>query len=405
MESLGRRRLLQSGAAWSAASYARILGANQRIRIGGIGTGGRGQHLLSVFHQQPDTGIEAVCDVYEPRRLQAQTSFASGGRAYLDYRELLEQKDIDAVVIGSPDHWHARMIQDSVAAGKDVYVEKPVTHSLGEGDALVDAVSKSDRVVQAGYQQRSWPHFLEARQAVQEGVLGQVTMVLTYWYQNHLDEPRRADVSRAMPDKLDWKRWLGAAPEQPFRPLLYLSWRWFWDFGGGALTDLFSHWVDVAHWFMQADTPRRVQAMGSGYAMPEFECPDTTSAFLDYGKFGISYVGTLNGYREGGGLIFRGTKAMMRLHRAGYGIYPEVNSYTEKPSSGKPEEAPGNRDGTIDHIQNFLSCVRSRKEPNAPIRSSVNSARAAHLANLAMRSQKVLQVPDDVRCGAEPCRG
>ena len=241
-------------AAWTAASYGRVLGANDRVRIAGIGTGGRGHYLLSIVKKVEGTELVALCDVYEPRRLRARENLAPEAQEYGDYRQVLDRKDIDAVIIGSPDHWHTRMTIDSVQAGKDVYVEKPATHTIAEGALLQNGVDASRRVVQVGYQQRSWPHFQQARSYIASGALGQILLVLTYWYQNHLGERDPADgaVDRS---KLDWARWLGSAPARPFQARRFLSWRWFWDYGGGSMTDLFSHWVDVVHWCMDADLP------------------------------------------------------------------------------------------------------------------------------------------------------
>jgi predicted dehydrogenase len=392
--STDRRDFIRAGAFLTAASYSRILGANDRLRVGGIGVGGRGTYDLKL-HSQAGCEVVGVCDVYEPHRLRVKADFAPDAKEYVEYRELLDRKDVDAVVIGAPDHWHAPMVTDAVRAGKDVYVEKPVTHTLEEGAALVKAVEDSGRVVQVGYQQRSWPHFLEAREIIASGALGQITMVLTFWYQNHLGEG--APDTSVDPSKLDWKRWLGSAPDQPFDVRRFRSWRWYWDFGGGAFTDLFSHWVDVVHWFMGEDTPRAVQAMGEKYVLPKFECPDTQSAYLEYPRFAVSYLGTLIGYLEGGGLMFRGTKAMLRIHRNGYWLYPEQAGYSESPTSAQPErEARCTKDGTPDHVQNFLDCIRSRKTPNANIRNSVASAGAGHLANIAMRSGKTVRYPEDI---------
>lgn len=389
-----RRAFLRGGALLTAASYSRILGANDRLRVGGIGLGGRGTYDLKT-HYQAGCEVAGVCDVYEPNRLRVKADFAAGAQEYVDYRELLDRKDVDAVVIGAPDHWHVPMVIDAVRAGKDVYVEKPLTHRMDEGEALLKAVEDSGRVVQVGYQQRSWPHFVEARDIIASGALGQITMVQTFWYQNHLNEDAGDPSVDAA--KLDWKRWLGSAPDQPFDARRFRSWRWYWDFGGGAFTDLFSHWIDVVHWYMGEDTPRAVQAMGEKYVLPKFECPDTQSAYLEYPHFSVSYLGTLIGYLEGGGLMFRGTKAMLRIHRNGYWLYPEQGRYSETPTSVEAErEGRGTKDGTADHVQNFIECVRSRKSPKAGVRNSIASARAGHLANIAMRTGRTVRYPDDV---------
>ena len=378
-------------AAGAAASYGRVLGANDRVRIGAIGTGGRCQYLLSVLNKIGGNEITAVCDVYEPNLLEARQQSAPQAREFADYRRLLELDDIDAVVIGTPDHWHVPITVEAVRAGKDVYVEKPVTHRLEEGEVLQNAVTETKRVVQCGMQQRSWPHFAEAGEVIRAGELGQVTFVRTYWYQNHIPhgEPK-VDAS-----KLDWKMWLGSAPAQPFDAERFAEWRWFWDFGGGALTDLFCHWVDVVQWIMASDTPSYVTGTGANYATPRRECPDTMSAAFEYpGRFLVQFDSSLIGYLEGGGLFFRGTKGALRLHRGGYTLYPEVPRYTELPDlNDVAKTAKSTEDGAVFHLRNFLDCVRSRKEPNAPVATGIAAARAGHLGNLAIRGRKPVTWP------------
>ncbi len=379
------RRAFLTGAA-TALSYGRILGANDRVRLAGLGTGGRCRYLLDVAVNKVDGAqLAAVCDVYTPRREEVRAKLGPDAREFGDYRQVLELKDVDAVVIGSPDHWHVPMTIDAISAGKDVYVEKPVSHSIAEGEALERAAAGSDRIVQVGYQQRSWDHFIQAGEIVQAGKLGRVTLVQTSWYQNY------PWMTRNLPEvdtsKLDWKKFLGSAPEQPFEPWRFLQWRWYWNFGGGHLTDLFSHYGDVAQWYMKAPSPESAQAMGSVYVMPKFECPDTLVAMWSFPGFELSYTGTLSGSLDGGTLVFRGTEAMMRLNRDGFAVYAEGKVPFEKTHYPEPvASARSTGDGTIAHMRNFLDCVRSRKQPNCPVTPAVAAARTAHLANQAMRS-------------------
>ena len=327
MKDTNRRRFLGAAIA-TAASYGRILGANDRIRFGAIGTGERGQYLLSNVAQlgeQRDRGRlrrvrTAPAGGQEPLRLRCR-------RIIADHRQLLDRNDVDAVIIATPDHWHVPITIDAVRAGKDVYCEKPVTHTLAEGEPLIAAVRESKRVVQTGTQQRSWEHFIHAKELVANGTLGQVTLIHTYWYQNHIANQTAGpaiDVS-----KLDWKRFLGTAPDRPFDADQYAHWRWYWDFGGGAMTDLFVHWVDVAHWYMGEDMPTRATATGVKALLQQRQTPDTMSAALSYRKALVEFDSALLGYLEGGGLMIRGTKAAMRLHRSGFEVYAEVPRYTE----------------------------------------------------------------------------
>jgi len=379
-----RRDFLRNSVILTALSTSRILGANERVRVAGLGTGGRCSYLLSLAGKA-GAEIVALCDVYEPRRLAAKEKLAPAARAdYVDYREVLDRKDVDAVIIGSPDHWHVAMTLDAIQSGKDVYVEKPVSHTIEEGERLEKAVSGSRRVVQVGYQQRSWEHFQAGREVVAGGKLGKITLVLASWYQDYLSQPSGASPVDAQ--KLDWKRFLGSAPEQPFDPLRFTKWRWFWDFGGGHLTDLYSHYGDVIHWYMGQDLPKVALAMGGRNALPAFECPDTINAAYEYPGFNVVYDGSLVGSLEGGNIVFRGSTAMLKINRDGFAVYPERVVPFEKTQYPEPEIAMRSLgDGTVDHMRNFLDCVRSRKTPNADVRSAVAAARAAHLGNLAYR--------------------
>jgi predicted dehydrogenase len=295
---------------------------------------------------------------------------------------MLERRDLDAVVIAAPDHWHVPMTVDAVQAGKDVYLEKPVTHTLEEGPRVVKAVRDSGRIVQVGTQQRSWEHFRTAAEMVAAGKLGKVTLVKTYWFQNYL----RSSNPQIDTAKLDWKRWLGAAPDQPFDINRFTTWRWYWDFGGGALTDLFSHWVDVVHWAMNSDTPHVAQTLANRYAF-EWECPDTIQASFEYPNFLTVYDGTMVASLEDGGLIFRGSAGEMRLDRSRLTVYPEPDRPFGPSRLPEPSvDIVSKEDGTVAHMRNFLDCVRSRSEPNAPIEAGVAAARAAHLGNLAYKN-------------------
>jgi predicted dehydrogenase len=325
--------------------------------------------------------------VYEPRRDAIRQRYGGLTSTHLDYRELLDRKDLDVVFIATPDHWHVKVLTDAVAAGKDAYVEKPVTHTIEEGEPVIRTVRESKRIVQCGMQQRSWVHFRSAVDLIQGGNIGRITQIRTYWFQNYQEHshPKPIEV-----ELLDWKRWLGNAPDQPFSEEKYRRWRWFWNFGGGAMTDLFTHWIDVAHWAMNNQTPQVVEGMGDTYVLDKLECPDTVQSVLRYqgpsGGFQVNYEGTMVSSIDDGGLDFRGTTGTLKLDRSKFAIYREGVKGGEASLLEKSFQ-----DGTIDHVQNFCDCVRSRKEPNAPIEAGVAAARAGQLANLAIRhGEKVL---------------
>jgi len=321
----------------------------------------------------------AVSDVYKPHR-EAVLDRSNGlATTHLDYREVLD-KDVDAVIIASPDHWHVRMAVDALAAGKDVYLEKPVTHTIEEGATLTHAVRSSKQILQCGLQQRSWTHFRNAVDLIQAGSLGRVLQVRTYWWQNY----QRAFQREAKPVEiadLDWKLWLGGAPDQEFNEEKFYHWRWFWNFGGGAMTDLFTHWIDVVHWAMKSDQPKDAYMLGDKYFFEQWDCPDTVQAALRYPGFDVVYEGMMASSIDDGGLEFRGTEATLKIDRGSMSVYREGVGGKDNPVMTEHSF----RDGTVSHMQNFFECVKNRKEPNAPVEAGVAAARAGHIANLAYR--------------------
>ena len=386
------RRLFVGAALGTAASYSRIKGANDRIRLGAIGTGGRCQYLLSLLQNLPGNQLIAICDIYETRRTQARLKFASYANEYGDYRKLLDDKEIDAVVIGTPDHWHTPIAIDALAANKDIYVEKPVTHKLEEGEQLGRAVAASKQVVQVGMQQRSWPHIAEAKALfLDTGALGQITFIETHWYQNYFK--RHGHYPDLDASKINWKAFLGSAPDQPINPARYFDWRSYWDFGGGSRTDLFTQWIDVVHWFMESTLPISAFTMGAHYLFPDRDCPDTMNAtFLYPGNFQVIFHTSLVSILEGGGITLRGTEGMLRVERNGYAFYAEPEGYGETLELPLPTRQVriARNDGTKDHLQNFLDCVRSRKVPNAPAAVGINAARPGQMGNLSFRENRLV---------------
>jgi len=362
----------------TALAATRVLGANDTIRLGAIGTGGRMNDLLNAADKVGGYQLVATSDVYGPRRDAVKQRPASGAvTTHANYHEVLEQQ-LDAVFIAAPDHWHVRMAVDAIASGKDVYLEKPVTHTLEEGALLTKAVRSSKQILQCGMQQRSWSHFRDAVDLIQGGSLGRVPQVRTYWWQNYLGHgaPKAVDTQA-----LDWKQWLGNAPDQPFTEEKFYRWRWFWNFGGGAMTDLFTHWIDVVHWAMKSDQPKDAQILGDKYVFEQWDCPDTVQVAVRYPGFDVVYEGMMASSIDDGGLEFRGTEATLKLNRGGFGVYHEGVSDRQNPVV----RSESFQDGTISHMQNFFDCIRTRKEPNAPVETGVAAARAGHIVNLAYR--------------------
>ena len=373
---ISRRSFLVASGLTALAS-TRVFGANDTLRIGVIGAGRRMKGLLDSADKVAPYQIVAVSDVYGPNRDVLKDRSLGLATTHLDHREVLE-KDVDAVIIASPDHWHVRMAVDALAAGKDVYLEKPVTHSLEEGTTLTRAVRASKQILQCGMQQRSWTHFRDAVDLIQAGSLGRVVQVRTYWWQNyHTNWPSKPINEQA----LDWKLWLGGAPDQAFSEKKFNHWRWFWNFGGGAMTDLFTHWIDVVHWAMKSDQPRQAQMLADKYIFDEWDCPDTIQAGFRYPGFDVVYEGMMNSSIDDGGIEFRGTEATLKIDRGGFSVYREGVQSGQNPVLTEHSF----RDGTISHMENFFECFKTRKEPNAPVEIGYRSAVAAHMANLAYR--------------------
>lgn len=377
MQSQFNRRSFLIASGLTALASTKVLGANETLRIGVIGAGGRMKDLLDSADKAGPIQIVAVADVYGPRR-DAVKELSNGlATTHVDYREVLD-KDLDAVLIATPNHWHVRMAVDALEAGKDVYLEKPVTHTIEEGATLARAVRSRKQILQCGMQQRSWAHFRDAVDLIQGGGLGRVTQVRTFWWQNYLRDWKPQPVAT---QALDWKLWLGSAADQPFDEEKFYHWRWFWNFGGGAMTDLFAHWIDVVHWAMDSDTPREAQMLADKYIFKQWDCPDTIQAAFRYPEFDVIYEGNMSSSIDDGGLEFRGTEATLKIDRSGFAVYREDVQRTQNPVL-KEESF---HDGTIAHMQNFFECIKTRKEPNAPVETGIACARAGHIANLAYR--------------------
>jgi predicted dehydrogenase len=343
---------------------------------------------MTLLKRLPGNEMVAICDVYEPRLLQAADIAGPAATKVADYRRILDDRTIDAVVIGTPDHWHKKIALDAVSAGKDVYVEKPVSHTIAEGEEMVRVIEASKQIVQTGTQQRSWEHFALGKQLIDAGKLGQITFVQTYWYQHE----RAGNYAPVAMDKLDWKQWLGSAPDQAFRPERFYQWRHFWDFGGGSLTDLMTHWIDVVHWYMDVEAPLTALATGHNYNLTLWEAPDTVNATLEFPKnFMAAYLGTYVSKVDDGGLEFRGDRGTLKVDRTRLAFYRDDAAYVAGTNTPEPEIfVRSSGDGTLTHLQNWLDCIRSRKMPNAHIRVAHQAARTSHLANAAMRAGRRL---------------
>jgi len=387
---------LAAGSVWAAGAVESALGfaANDTLNVACIGTGGRCRHLMKSLVKIPGVKIAAVCDVWDEHLKLGKELADPAAFSTKEFREVLDRKDIDAVLIGAPDHWHVPLTIAACQAGKDVYVEKPLTHDLSEGAAVIDAQNKHARIVQVGMQQRSMPHIQKAREILKSGVLGEIYKVHLTWNRNS-PRARRPD-TRIDPKTVDWKKFLGNAKDQPFDDYRFRQWRWFWDFGGGIFTDLMVHWIDVVHWLLELDHPEFAVSIGDWYMAKDlWETPDTVQTLLRYPQNNVQvyFEGTFSNARNGSMVEFMGSNATLYIDRGRHEIHPERNKKIEAsemvlgtgPRGADFYDKP---DGELLHLTNWVECIRSRKKPTAPAEAGVGSAAAAHLANAALRSQQ-----------------
>ncbi len=394
MNNLNRRSAL--GAIGLSLMAGKVLHAapSETIRIGCIGTGGRCRTLMKSLLTIPNTSIVAISDIRKDALAQAKAMVGDKVATFDDYRKLLDDKSIDAVLIGSPDHWHVPMTIDGVAAGKDVYVEKPLTHSLEEGEKVIQAVRKTKQVVQIGTQQRSMEHIKKAKEAVAEGKIGKVYRVHMSWNRNS-DRIKKGEPSTNA-SNVNWKAFLGNVADQPFDDYKMRNWRWFWDFGGGIFTDLMVHWVDVAHWVLNLESPIQAASLGTMVnAKGIWETPDMVQTILEY-KDGIQmhFEGGFSNARHGARIEFMGTEGTIYVDRGRFEIIPDWNRKIKAESmilgTGRiGADFYDKPDGEKLHLENWVSSMRSRKDPSTPVEAGVHAAAAAHLANKALRSGKV----------------
>ncbi|MEZ5401673.1 MAG: Gfo/Idh/MocA family oxidoreductase [Bryobacteraceae bacterium] len=357
------RRIFMGAA--TAASAARVWGANDRVSVGLIGAGGRGKFLAAEF-KEIGAPVNAVCDVYEANLTGGLKVANTGARGFGQYKKLLEDKQLDAVIVATPDHWHARMTIDAVEAGKDVYVEKPMAHTIDEGFQMIEAVRRTKRIVQVGTQRRSFDIFLEAKQLFDTKVCGSVQLVNSWWY-NHTSTPRQPQVE----GKVDWKQWLGSAPKRDFDPMRFRNWYWFWDYSGGLLVGQAAHVMDAIMWFMGSTHPVAVTCAANKTQIAQWEVPETAVLTVEYPEnyvavFTLGYKAMrYNAYNDQM-KQFHGDKARFDVAREWWALYPESREIEMKPS--KTMSKPGTFNSAARaHIRNFLDCVQSRKEPNAPV--------------------------------------
>lgn len=416
-----RQFIVQTGFAGAIGPMASQVGETRvvpsdRIGVGVIGCGGMGRMDLSDFLRNPDVNVVAVCDVQQRNLKQALEMVGSKAKPYEDYRRLLEDRDVEVVVIATPDHWHALMCVDACAAGKDVYLEKPISRCVREGRLMVEAARRHHRVVQVGLQQRSGTHFQRAVRYVQEGKLGAVHYIQCWIHMSADPEGIGKLPDGTPPAEVNWDLWLGPAPTAPYNDNRLRWWRFFFDYAGGMITDWGSHLIDIAQWGMKASGP--LSAVGSGgnyYMRDQREIPDTQQVVYEYPGFLLCFS-TLwhNTYGHNGdtgakpfgsyGIFFQGSKGSLFVDRAGYEIFPQSRSHSEGKAQSFREAYDDLRGsglyftsdlsperGTTSlqhfpHVRNFLDCVKSRQQPIADIEVGHQATTTCHIGNIAYRT-------------------
>ncbi len=360
-------------------------GANDRLAYGVIGTGGRGRYLNDKF-QKLGAQCVALCDIYEPN-LQSAQKQSPDAKTYLEYHDLLGRNDIDAVVIASPDHHHCPMLLAAIEARKDAYQEKPLSKSLEQSQQMIEAVRKSKQVVQIGMQRRSAESIMKAKKLVDDGVLGRITMVKPQWNWN-IAKPLN---NSPLPGNIDWDRFLGSAPKREIEPMRFRSWRYFWDYAGGNMTDQGTHLMDVVQWFTKSIAPKSAIMNGYVAKMKGAEHPDVFCAVFEFPDLMATWTLNYdNAYENGWSITFQGDKGTMILDEEGYRVWAEPWKRDAAPLYEEKAPVP-----VESHIQNFLDCVKSRSEPNAPVHVAAQAVAGPHLANQAFLRGKKVSLSED----------
>ena len=418
MRRLSRREFARGAAAAglaTALSQMRVLGANDRVRLGFIGLGNRGDQVLDGFLAHRDAEVVAICDLHQPYLDFAARKIGGDPKQFKDYRQVVDLKDLDAVVICTPDHWHALQMIHACQAGKDVYVEKPLALCVAEGRRMVAAARRYHRVTQVGLMRRSAPLCKEAVDLVRAGRIGKITTVRSFHIQNEWPNGIGKPPDEDPPAGFDWDAWLGPAPKVPYnRNRAFYRFRWFYDYSGGQVTNFGAHYLDLAHWMLGHDAPQAVTAMGGKIAVDDNrEIPDTLEVLWTYpgGTLVIFSQFNANGAPadlHGDIMEVRGTKGTLYLTWNGYEVVPEETATMDFPaltpldrslgrkweSSRKtwiePHKAEG-ADSTALHARNFLDCVRSRAQCHCDIETGHRSTTTTLIANIAHKTRSFLE--------------
>ncbi|HWR52349.1 MAG TPA: Gfo/Idh/MocA family oxidoreductase [Bryobacteraceae bacterium] len=383
-----RRTFLLAGSAMLSAQTA----PSDRIVLGVIGAGGRGNLVMTTFQRDPTIRVGGICDVYEPNleRALSVAARAQGSempKAYRNYRQLLADNNVDAVLIATPEHWHHRMVLDALAAGKDVYVEKPLCQTPEQGVELIEAEKKTKQVIQVGMQRRSYDLYIEAQKVIAEGALGQIRMVRSWWLNNYLGGQSDVKLSGA----LDWEQWQGPAKHRvPPDPNRFRNWRYLSDYAGGILADQGAHVFDGIHMLMGAGYPSAVTAASGKPHREGVDMPESVVVTAQYPSdfvavFTINYAAMRYRTRNDQLNHYDGDKGRMDIGREEYRVY--MQGAEDAPALTKKSEH-GFNFATDLHVQNFIECMRTRRTPTAPIALGFQATLVPQLANLSLRHGK-----------------
>lgn len=396
--NLTRRTFVKSGAAITAMlASSRAFGANERIRLGVIGVGNRGGQLIGAAQAHADAEIVAVCDVFKPYRDEWADKLGSGVGKYGDFREVLDRNDVDAVLIATPDHWHAIQTIQACRAGKDVYVEKPMCFTVREGRRMVEVAKETDRVVQVGTQRRSSAMYAELGERIRSGDVGKVTVSSAYRISNMFPRGMGRAADCDPPADLDWDMWLGPRPLRPFNPnIAPYKFRW-WKEYSSQMTNWGVHYFDLLRWLIGETAPASVSAHGGVYAVDDDRTiPDTLQAVFE---FAVGHLMLFGQYEASGNsalpseVELRGTLGTVYAGARGYVIKPEKDGQFQ--DGGRKAEAVevkvNEGDVTVAHLRNFLDCVKSRRRPNADVEDGHRSTTIAHLGNIALETKSRIE--------------
>lgn len=405
MKPISRRQFHRTVAASAVALQVKSAkaapGPNDRIRIGAIGYGGRGTGNLAAFLDNPEVECAVVCDVDEKHRAKAAAHVEKQGGnkpdAVNDFRKVIERNDLDAIVVSTPDHWHALPTIYACETGKDVYVEKPLARTIDEGRAILEATRKYKRVVQMGTQWRSRQHYKDVVDYVQSGKLGTIRSIRGWSYKTW---DIKAVPNGPVPEGVDYDMWLGPAPKRPFNSnRFHRDFRWYWDYAGGLMTDLGVHVINFCQWATGLETPTRISSMGGVRVLDGvIETPDTQTAIYEFPNYTFTWEhqlhGTVSPHKGQSGACFSGSNGSLVVSQGGWEVIPDRAA----PGVLEPEEHPASPDGRPPHVRNFLDCMASREQPVSNPEIGHHVTALAHLGSIACRTgTEVTWDPDTER--------